>query len=69
MTKTPIIAPKSFMGTCRDFFGLHAGQTGLQFGKEIQALTHADKVEIHEGLTLLGIECPAPVEARSVVAA
>lgn len=42
--------PMTFMAACRDFFGLKEGQTALQFGQEIKALTEQDRKEIREGL-------------------
>jgi len=47
---------KSFMTACREFFGLREGQKPIEFGKEIQALTNEDRVEIAEGLRKNGIE-------------
>lgn len=46
----------TFMGACKDFFGLKPGQTALQFGQEIKALTDADKAEIKDGLEKNGYE-------------
>ena len=46
----------SFMSACRDFFGLHPGETALQFGQEIKQLTTEDRAEIKEGLEKLGYE-------------
>ena len=44
------------MSACRDFFGLHPGETALQFGQEIKQLTTEDRAEIKEGLEKLGYE-------------
>lgn len=46
----------TFMMACRDFFGLHSGQTNMQFAQEVKALTDADKTEIRAGLEKLGYE-------------
>lgn len=46
----------TFMAACKDFFGLKHGQTALDFGKEIKALTDADKAEIKAGLEQSGYE-------------
>lgn len=46
----------TFMGACKDFFGLKEGQTALQFGQEIKALTEDDKKEIKAGLEANGYE-------------
>ncbi len=40
----------TFMAACRDFFGLHPGETSLQFGAEVKALTQSDREEITLGL-------------------
>jgi hypothetical protein len=40
----------SFMSACVRFFGVREGQTKLQFGKEVQALTPADRIELTPGL-------------------
>jgi hypothetical protein len=49
----------TFMMACREFFGLHAGQTNMQFAQEIKALTDADKAEITAGLVQNGYEIVA----------
>lgn len=49
----------TFMAACKDFFGLHHNQTGLEFGKEIKALTPDDRKEITAGLEKLGYEIVA----------
>lgn len=48
--------PETFMTACRNFFGLREGQKPIEFGKEIQALTNEDRVEIADGLRKNGIE-------------
>lgn len=50
----------TFMSACREFFGLKEGQTGLSFGKEVQALTPADRAEITEGLKAQGYDILPP---------
>lgn len=55
----------SFMHACQSFFGLHAGQRPLEFGKEIQALTDADRKEIAAGLAANGYSIdPATIERK-----
>ena len=44
----------TFMAACKDFFGLREGQTSLEFGKEIKALTPEDRAEIVAGLETNG---------------
>lgn len=56
--------PISFMMTCRNFFGLKDGQTALDFGKEVFALTEADKLEIYNGFKKLGIKCALPIPKK-----
>lgn len=46
----------TFMAACRDFFGLKEGQTAMDFGKELKALTEKDRDEIKVGLAKLGYE-------------
>lgn len=46
----------TFMAACRDYFGMLPGQTSLDFGKEIKALTTDDRAEIKAGLEKLGYE-------------
>lgn len=51
----------TFMGACRDYFGPREGQTNVQFGKEVQQLSQADRAEIQKGLEQQGYEItPAP---------
>lgn len=50
----------TFMAACKDFFGLHPGQTGLQFGQEIKALTADDRAEITKGLEHSGYQIINP---------
>jgi hypothetical protein len=50
------IKKMTFMAACKDFFGLHAGQTGMEFGREIKALTEVDRQEIKKGLEMNGYE-------------
>jgi hypothetical protein len=42
--------PLTFMAAARDYFGVREGTTSLDFGKEIKALTLADRAEITAGL-------------------
>jgi hypothetical protein len=46
----------TFMAACRDYFGLAAGQTAMDFGKELKQLTEADRTEIKAGLEKEGYE-------------
>lgn len=40
----------TFLGACREFFGVKEGQTALDFGKELKQLTEQDRKEITAGL-------------------
>lgn len=55
------MAQKSFIAACREFFGFKPGQTLTEFGQEIKALSHADKVDIAAGLREVGIDVAEPV--------
>ncbi len=57
-------APISFISALKDFFGFKPGQTLMEFRDEINALTHKDKLEIHEGLNKLGKNVAPPVEKK-----
>jgi len=46
----------TFMMACRDYFGLHPGQTNMAFAEEIKALTPDDKTEIAAGLQANGYQ-------------
>lgn len=41
---------KTFMAAAREFFGLKPGQTPIQFGQEIKALTPQDRADLTPGL-------------------
>jgi hypothetical protein len=53
----------TFMQACREFFGLKDGQSGLDFGREVKALTPLDRVEIKSGLEKFGFEI---IEATAI---
>ncbi len=47
----------SFMQACMRFFGLKDGQTKLQFGQEVKALTTQDREDMAPGLAeALGVQ-------------
>lgn len=50
----------TFIAACRDFFGLKPDQKLTEFGKEIAALTPADREEIANGLRERGYTIDAP---------
>lgn len=47
-------APQSFMAAMIDFFGLLPNQGRMQMGKEIQALSEADRAYFRAGLVANG---------------
>lgn len=54
---------RSFTAACKEFFGYKPGQTLTEFGQELKALTHQDKLDIAAGLRQVGVDCddPAPI--------
>lgn len=46
----------TFMQACRDYFGLLPGQSAMDLGREVKALSEADRKEISEGLMKQGYE-------------
>ena len=55
----------SFVKAMKDYFGLLPGQTVLQFGAELKALSYMDKCEFANGLRALGIDCPDPEQPNA----
>lgn len=56
----------SFITGCREFFGLHTGQTPMEFGKDVLKLSNADRKEIAVGLIQNGINIdPATIEGKN----
>jgi hypothetical protein len=53
-----------FIKAMKDYFGLLPGQTVVQFGAELKALTVADKLEFANGLRSIGIDCADPVQSK-----
>jgi len=56
---------QSFMTACREFFGLREGQKPIEFGKEIQQLTQADRDEIAAGLVANGLDLDMSTVAKN----
>ncbi len=54
-----------FVKAMKDFFGLLPGQSILQFGAELRALSHEEKLEFAQGLRSLGIACADPDQPRA----
>jgi hypothetical protein len=55
-----------FVKAMKDYFGLLPGQTVMQFGAELKALTHDDKLDFARGLHAIGIDCAAPEQHKAV---
>jgi len=54
-----------FVKAMKDYFGLLPGQTVLQFGAELRALSHEEKLEFAKGLRSLGINCADPDQPKA----
>lgn len=52
----------SFVAACKRFFGFKDGQSISEFGRELKDLTHAEKLEIAQGMRAAGIDCEDPVQ-------
>ncbi len=57
--------PVGFVKAMKDYFGLLPGQTILQFGAELKALSYAEKLDFAQGLRALGINCADPEQPRT----
>jgi hypothetical protein len=55
----------SFVKAMKDYFGLLPGQTVLQFGAELKALSFEEKCEFANGLRGVGINCAEPEQPRA----
>ena len=55
-----------FVKAMKDYFGLLPGQTVLQFGAELKALGHNEKLDFTQGLRSIGIDCAAPEQHKAV---
>ena len=49
-----------FIKAMKDYFGLLPGQTILQFGAELKALSYEEKLDFAQGLRSIGIDCADP---------
>jgi len=49
-----------FVKAMKDYFGLRPGQTILQFGAELKALTYDEKLDFAQGLRSIGIDSADP---------
>jgi hypothetical protein len=53
-----------FVKAMKDYFGLLPGQPVLQFGAELRALSHEDRLDFANRLHSLGIDCANPDQAK-----
>jgi hypothetical protein len=53
-----------FVKAMKDFFGLLPGQSVIQFGAELRALSHEEKLDFAKGLRSIGIDCADPELAQ-----
>jgi hypothetical protein len=49
-----------FVKAMKDYFGLQPGQTILQFGAELKALSYDEKLDFAQSLRSVGIDCADP---------
>jgi hypothetical protein len=54
-----------FVKAMKDFFGLLPGQSLAQFGAELKALSHKERLDFARGLRAVGIDCADPEQRRA----
>jgi len=54
-----------FVKAMKDFFGPLPGQSVMQFGAELRALSHEDKLEFARGLRAEGVNCVDPDKPKA----
>jgi hypothetical protein len=54
-----------FVKAMKDYFGLRPGQTVMQFGAELKALSYEEKLDFAQGLRSIGIDCAPPDQSRA----
>ena len=54
-----------YVKAMKDYFGLLPGQTVMQFGVELKALTHEEKLDFARGLRSTGIDCTDPEQPKA----
>jgi hypothetical protein len=60
-----VMPPIGFVKAMKDYFGLRPGQTVLQFGAELRALSHEEKLDFANGFRALGIHCADPEQPKA----
>ena len=53
-----------FVKAMKDFFGPLPGQSVMQFGAELRALSHEEKLDFAQGLRSIGIDCADPDQSK-----
>ena len=53
-----------FVKAMKDYFSLLPGQTVLQFGAELRALSYDEKLDFAQGLRSIGIDCANPDQPK-----
>ncbi len=53
-----------FVKAMKDFFGVPPGQTVLQFGAELKALSYDEKLDFANRLRAAGIDCDEPEKPK-----
>ena len=53
-----------FVKAMKDFFGPLPGQSIMQFGAELRALSHEEKLDFAQGLRSIGIDCADPEQSK-----
>jgi hypothetical protein len=54
-----------FVKAMKDFFGALPGQSVTQFGAELKALSHDEKLDFASGLRALGVNCADPEQPKA----
>jgi hypothetical protein len=60
-----IMPQTGFVKAMRDYFGLLPGQSLLQFGAELKALSYEEKLDFVQGLRSVGIDCADPDKPKA----
>ena len=53
-----------FVKAMKDYFGPLPGQSIMQFGAELRALSHEEKLDFAQGLRSIGIDCADPEQSK-----
>jgi len=53
-----------FVKAMKDYFGVLPGQSVIQFGRELKALSYEEKLDFAKGLRSIGIDCSDPEQPK-----